>query len=183
MGAVDFQTSTIRAMSMGEAYREAVREAEYENGHDPYNGTISTTTGCKDVTIMFNKSGKSLREFVEANIDNIGKWNCWGICLKEPDHTFKQKVVVENEVQKGTRKWETFYVVYEMFGEQREVGRKLTKTDALNLAKQYVERHGQNCLIRVEKHTTPSSIVAVVKPASVKKEVRGEYVFFGLAGC
>ena len=42
MGACDF-TAVGRGSNASKAYQSAVEEAEYEDGHDPYNGTISTT--------------------------------------------------------------------------------------------------------------------------------------------
>ena len=42
MGAHDFSTTKI-AKTPREAYKEAVKGALYEHGHDGYNGTISTT--------------------------------------------------------------------------------------------------------------------------------------------
>ena len=44
MGGCDFTTVSF-GKDAGDAYANAVREAEYERGHDPYNGTISTTGG------------------------------------------------------------------------------------------------------------------------------------------
>lgn len=45
MGATDFVTGVIRTPSLRDAYDAAVRDAIAERGHDPYNGTISTTGG------------------------------------------------------------------------------------------------------------------------------------------
>lgn len=44
MGGHDFQTYRA-GTSMRDAYREACDDARYEEGHDGYNGTISTTSG------------------------------------------------------------------------------------------------------------------------------------------
>ena len=49
MGAVDFTTYQ-QAATMSQAYANAVNDAEYDSGHDSYNGTISTTNGFKDAT-------------------------------------------------------------------------------------------------------------------------------------
>ena len=45
MGAHEFSTFIETEDPMAQAYDRAVREAQYEYGHDPYNGTISTTSG------------------------------------------------------------------------------------------------------------------------------------------
>jgi len=44
MGASNFSTTKV-AKTPREAYKKAVEGAEYEHGHDGYNGTISTTEG------------------------------------------------------------------------------------------------------------------------------------------
>lgn len=43
MGAHDFQTSST-GENASKAYRNACEQATFEHGHDPYNGTISTTS-------------------------------------------------------------------------------------------------------------------------------------------
>jgi len=45
MGATNFVEVMQGYDSADEAYSEAVSQAIYEYGHDPYNGTISTTNG------------------------------------------------------------------------------------------------------------------------------------------
>ena len=46
MGAQTFITFGY-GKSAEDAYRNAVEQAEEEYGHNPYNGTISTTYGCR----------------------------------------------------------------------------------------------------------------------------------------
>ena len=38
-----------QAKDLPEAYRGLVEDALHYSGHDPYNGTISTTEGCREV--------------------------------------------------------------------------------------------------------------------------------------
>ena len=57
MGADAFITRQ-KGMNASEAYTHAVQEAESEHGRDAYNGTISTTSSFKDVTVSFHKSNK-----------------------------------------------------------------------------------------------------------------------------
>ena len=61
MGAVDFITYKVSG-SMSAAYTDAVEDAEYEEGHNSYNGTISTTEGFKDATKEFTKLLERKRE-------------------------------------------------------------------------------------------------------------------------
>lgn len=45
MGAHNFDLTVYTTKSMQDAYEEAVEQALYEDGHEAYNGTISTTCG------------------------------------------------------------------------------------------------------------------------------------------
>lgn len=66
MGAVDFTTYN-QAETMSKAYANAVEDAEYDSGHDSYNGTISTTSGFKDAT-------KDYVKLVERKREGSVKW-------------------------------------------------------------------------------------------------------------
>ena len=84
MGACSFTTSSY-GKSMSDAYSNAVEDATSEYGTDAYNGTISTTQGCKDVTAEYKRSGKSLNQFINDNIEKCQKWgSAWGVCVEEP---------------------------------------------------------------------------------------------------
>lgn len=66
MGACDF-TAVGRGPNAEKAYRNAVEEAEYEHGHDGYNGTISTSRGFYEITGKSLLSySKALREAIKA---------------------------------------------------------------------------------------------------------------------
>lgn len=54
MGAHEFQTDEV-GTDLSDAYARACEQAEYEYGHDPYNGTIATTSGVVDHTAMLAK--------------------------------------------------------------------------------------------------------------------------------
>ena len=57
MGACSFMTIAY-GKSLSEAYQNAVDEAIDYYGHDPYNGTISTTYGCRNVYCDLGKGPK-----------------------------------------------------------------------------------------------------------------------------
>ena len=61
MGAVDFTTYAL-GKTMSQAYSNAVEDAEYDSGHDAYNGTISTTEGFADATKDLTKLLERKRE-------------------------------------------------------------------------------------------------------------------------
>ena len=82
MGAHNFHDQQYGATAE-EAYKDAVESAFYDYGHDPYNGTISTTHGF--VMIPLNE-GESVDEWAERMMDHpdVSKWAECG-CVKDPD--------------------------------------------------------------------------------------------------
>jgi hypothetical protein len=72
--------------SMSEAYKAAVEDALHDWGHDPYNGTISTTSGFIDKTSAFNGD---LDAFESKALDNTEKWeSVWGAKVGENKYVF-----------------------------------------------------------------------------------------------
>ena len=63
MGAHDFQDEAI-GRTMAEAYGAAVESAQYEYGHDAYNGTISTTSGCVSIDAILKPFSAARREVI-----------------------------------------------------------------------------------------------------------------------
>lgn len=58
-----------------ECFDELVKEAEYQYGHDPYNGTISTQQGFSVLKLQFN-SRTEAEAYAEANLDSVEKYYC-----------------------------------------------------------------------------------------------------------
>ena len=82
MGAHNFHT-TMYGETASEAYRDAVDDALFEEGHNPYNGTISTTNG---FTIIPLRKGETVAEWSDRVIEDEGirKWEeC--ACVADPD--------------------------------------------------------------------------------------------------
>ena len=82
MGAHNFEDQEYGATA-AEAFRDLCDTATYEYGHNPYNGTISTTSGY--VSIPLNE-GESINEWAQRVIDDdrVQKWeDC--ACAKDPD--------------------------------------------------------------------------------------------------
>lgn len=182
MGACTFQERA-RGKSIHEAYREAVREAREEYGNDAYNGTISTTNGVIDVTSEFKRSGLSLGEFINKNIDRAEKrGHCLGICVKEAkENSNKIKSKVEHNVEKGTKKWVLKYVVYDP-REDRQIASEKTKGDAVKKARKYTEETQRRTFIAMEKVLEKgNSTVATITYKGSSNETIGEYVLFGWA--
>jgi hypothetical protein len=85
MGACNFETQA-SGKTAADAYNAAVRDAQYEYGHDGYNGTISTTGGFK----MFRQTiGPVTKEELEKGWDTSHKWEaCWCVQHAPGEFTF-----------------------------------------------------------------------------------------------
>lgn len=93
MGAQDFEVTIYTQGSLQDAYQLAVEEALYEQGHDPYNGTISTTQGAvlsplsDGIPVPENDLDLAA---IEQRFDHISKWgSCEAIPILQttPDKT------------------------------------------------------------------------------------------------
>lgn len=180
MGACEFFNRGYGS-SMKEVYSKLVEQAEDEYGHDPCNGTISTTTGYYDVTNKWLESKKTIDEFIRDFIEKASKGVCYSVCIKPPvKNTAKIKSSVENIVSKGTTKWELKYKV-KTWGD--EIGCYDTKGEAIKKAREYTERTQESTSIYMEKVLAKKdkSLVAKVTYKKSGKESPGYYYFFGLA--
>lgn len=182
MGACTF-TNTGYGKTMRDAYSDLCEDAREEYGHqDGYNGTISTTSGFRDVTSEFKRSGKSLQSFIYDNIDRAEKWgSCLAICIEEPKgNTNKVKSQVTHNVEKGTKKWVLKYIVKDYYG--TTIGSKDTKGDAVKLARAHTEKTQTKTIIEMAKVLEKGSTrVAEIEYKKGKAEKNGKYVFFGWA--
>jgi hypothetical protein len=143
--------------------------------------TISTTDGFRDLTKEYKASKLNLSQFISITMDRLRKRDCVGICVQEPVlNKNKIKTVVKNEVQKGTRKWQLMYVVYD-YNSVKSIASYSTKTDAIKKAREYTESTQRTTTINVEKCSPTPSRVAKIEYKRSDKEAPGEYVFFGYA--
>ena len=86
MGAHDISCSAYGA-TPEEAYKDAVDQSIYDNGHDSYNGTISTTSGCVLIPIKEHESFGAWHERVIED-ERVQKWeNC--AVTADPDEPIK----------------------------------------------------------------------------------------------
>ena len=181
MGASFFRT-TYRGKSLSDAYKSAVEAAESEYGHDPYNGTIATTTGfhVQDKTREYKASGKSLNEYIDSQIDKLSKRQCAAICVEEPKaNTNKTKSQVEHNVTPGTKKWVLKYVVYTY---DNQIGSYATKGDAVKAARAHTEKTSNSTSVVMEKKLEKgSNQVARITYKKSTTEKDGKWIFFGWA--
>lgn len=181
MAAQEFITrQTARNMQM--AFNKAVNFAIEDEGNDIYNGTISTCSGYVDVTQEFKHSTLDKMSFINEKLETANKRDCFCITELEPmDNTNKIRSTVENNVIKGTSKWELQYNIYTGW-EDRQVGSYKTKAEAIKQAREHTEKTKDTTFIRMEKilvNQDPN--VAVVRYKNSSTEREGSYVFFGLA--
>jgi hypothetical protein len=183
MGADSFITRS-RGVNASEAYTNAVEQAEAEFGRDAYNGTISTTSSFKDVTVNFHKSNKERRQFIDDMLEKAGKRDCYVIEEQAPvKNNNKIKSVVDHVVVKGTSKWELRYNVYTGW-EDRQLKSFKTKTDAVKYAREHTEKSQNTTFVRMEKVlTNQDATVACIRYKSSTQEREGTYIFFGMAAC
>ena len=182
MGAQSFITRQ-RGVDPRHAYTLAVETAISENGHDPYNGTISTTYGFTDVTKKFYQSKKDKREFIHEMLENAPKGACYVLEEEAPvNNNNKVKSVVEHNVIKGTSKWELRYIVYDNQAQELKVCK--TKTEAVGIARNYAETRKVNTRIVMAKVlVNQNPVVAQVKYKKSTQERDGLYTLFGMASC
>jgi len=67
-----------------ECFNELVREAQYEYGHDPYNGTISTQSGYSVLSVKFNSRNEA-ECYADMNLDSVEKYHCEAVRFTEND--------------------------------------------------------------------------------------------------
>ena len=182
MGASWFQTSQ-RGTSLKEAYYSAQEDAISECGHqDGYNGTISTTIGYTDLTENFKRSGKSMAEYIDMQMDKMSKRDCAAICVEKPvANNNKTKSQVEHIVTPGTKKWVLKYVVYNGYTDEM-IGSFATKGQAVLKAREYTERTQTPTNICMEKTLEKGNrTVAKITYKKSSTEKLGRWVFFGWA--
>jgi len=82
MGAHNFEDQAYGATAV-EAFNTAVADAEYESGHNAYNGTISTNY---DFIMVPLKEDESIDGWARRMMDHEGVQK-WGpcACVKDPD--------------------------------------------------------------------------------------------------
>jgi len=174
MGACSIRV-TATGMSMREAFDNAVEEAEQEHGHEQgYSGAINCCRLVKEV-----RKGQYSDDEILSHTD---KREVWGYCSQEPiANTNKTKSVVKNYPQKGTRKWETKYVVVD--GQGKEYDSAKSQTEAIKKARGHVEKNSD---LRLHVNITKTLVegnsrCATITYKSSTKESEGTYVFIGLA--
>ena len=182
MGSQSFNTYA-RGKNAQQAYNDAVERAEDEYGHqEGYSGQINSSAGYRDVTKEYKASGKSVREFMNQQMDRLSKHQgAQAICIQEPKgNDNKIKTQVEHVVTPGTKKWVLTYIVY--CGDSR-IASAVTKGDAVKRARDYSEKHQCSTIIKMERRLEKDAHALVAKVTYKKSSTErdGEWIFFGWA--
>ena len=140
-------------MTETEAYQNALRDAQMESGsHEGYSGDMNSA--CDD--------------------DMKTK------CIRVPK--ISKRCTVDKTVQKGTRKWETVYIIQARFGRNDTYETvKTSQGDAMKRAKALALKTGEAMEVSIEKHlVNNSNRIAIVAP---KESQMGAWRFTGTARC
>ena len=111
MGATNFSITKV-AKTPKEAYKKAVEGAEYEHGHDGYNGTISTTEGYYFFDEHPRWGTKKFDDWenkiLSKDYGPVKKWGACG-CVEVKGKTAKEiKEVNGLKGRKGLKVWYFF---------------------------------------------------------------------------
>ena len=183
MGATLITTRST-GKDMREAYDKAVEYAIIEHGNDSYNGTISTTRGCTDITKEYKASGMNLNDYAEYLYENnkISKWgNALSVCVGEPIvNSNKVKTTVTTTPQKGTRTWKTMYEVRLL--DHRVIGSSEFQADAIALARKHTEKTNEPTYVHITKTlVNGNTLVSKIEYKRASNERPGTYYFIALA--
>ena len=177
MGAVTFGV-TKKAKSMTEAFNELYREAKEEHGHEQgYSGDINSTRLTADKTNEY-RAAKDKVKFIKELDERVPKWETWGVELEAPKaNNNKVKSSVAITPQKGAKKWETRYVVYDIQSDS-DVASEKTQGAAVKKARAHTEKTQHTTLIDITKVMTKgNSRIGRVQYKSSKTESFGKYFF------
>ena len=105
-------------------------------------------------------------------------------CLKKPK--IAKTCKVEKTVQKGTRKWETVFVIEQRWGfsgDNYPKGKTMrcTQGQAIKEAKKMALANQQEYTIRIDKQLVQG--IEEIATVSPKKSEAGEWLFTGMARC
>lgn len=184
MGSQQFTTYG-RGMSISEAYRSAVEEADSEYGHQQgYTGEINSTHGYIDVTDEWNKSKMDMNAFMRQKLEKATKHHgAMAICVDKPvPNKNKTKSQVDHIVEKGTKKWVLKFIARN--GAGNRISSHKTKGDAVKAARAYTEKHSNSSYVEMTKELEKgSTTVAKISYKKASDEKEGRWVFFGYASC
>lgn len=192
MGAVDFYTQAT-GLTPQRAFNDAVEQAQYENGHDGYTGTIAEKGDFVMVRLPTDYQGTAF-DYAEQMIDQDqspvrDKWGPAGCILLSSSPTHEEVatgVSTEKYKQEGTRKWETYFEVKNSSGRVLCTGP--SQTDMESWAKTYAKQNAERTIVTIKKRLVNGNPETVIYHPQTKRVVSKDqkmntYLFFGIASC
>lgn len=86
MGATQIAIQS-KGKSMRDAYNNAIEEAIYMYGRDPYNGEINNCDLGRDITDKYNLA-EDKEKFIDEMYNEVDKREVFGIYLNDDDYLF-----------------------------------------------------------------------------------------------
>jgi hypothetical protein len=173
-----------------EAFSAAHADACHEYGHGGYTGSLAEKSNFVVIDVPAKWKGKEVQyashliEEGDRRIDD--KWGPAGCILVESKDAIEKvpyATTVERYDQKGTRKWETVFVVYSRGGGSSRTF--TSQTEAEKFAKDWVKANNQTAKIRIEKRlVNGNQEIITISPKTKDVKVKGgqnKYLFFGWA--
>lgn len=189
MGASTFEDYAT-ATTAKEAFRKAVEEAQYFNGHGGYSGTIAEKGDFVMIEVPSKWKGKEAAyadHLMDVNDRRVtDKWGPAGCILISSEELYESvpyATTTEKNKQEGARKWETYFEIKDSAGDI--AGTRASQTEAEAAAKELAKRNSQSYTILIKKrlaYGTP--VIATIRPKykSVKSaKTMNQYLFFGWA--
>lgn len=201
MGATNIVSGVIRGTDYRDAYQELVREATFEYGHDPYNGTWSTmglsARSPHRVAQRYSKTAeRAAMKYIDEQDYGV-KWEARVVDLGIVGYEVSSFVKVPHTT--ATAQYQTRFVAYaggreigayKTAAEARDAltkamgGRQARDVDSFRVVKESRNVNKGStvaCAYERKSRTTKGRPKAVAKGAEVR-EVHA-YVFYGWASC
>ncbi len=193
MGAEFVSSGKIIAGSASEAFNMAYADAEYEYGHDSYNGSF-TTMDFAGVRKSFDgkytpNKFKQASKFIEKDIDKIGKRDAYVVDMGVVDYLVTRVKPVKTSGQgKAVTKYVVLYGKNEAFYDKLDDAKKCAMRQALNysdvrIEKRAVYRGGESTIMKFERVFKKYKNKPTHVPAGAKLEERHAYIVYGWAAC
>ncbi len=193
MGAEFVSSGKIIAGSAREAFNAAYADAEYEYGHDSYNGSFTTMNYCGvsksfDGRFTANKL-KQASKFIKKDIDKVDKRDAYVVDMGVVDYLVTRvKPVKTSGKGKAVTKYVVLYGKNEAFYDKLDDAKKCAMRQALNYSDVRIEKRavytgGESTVMRFERVVKKYKNRPTHVPAGAKLEERHAYIVYGCAAC
>jgi hypothetical protein len=169
----EYREITVSGRDFSSAWANEQAIEKEEKGSDYYNGSIVHVDSLTSVSDSEYHKYLVGKKYVDK---------CCGVVKtvrKPTPNTNKIKTEVERFANKGTRKWETKYVVYEDWELSQKKSFRL-QADAITHARKLSEKTGRVYNVEIEKHLDGPTRVAQIKYKKSSTQRDGEWSVYCL---